>query len=287
VGAVEVRRAPGTDAALQGAHQMSTYVSARHVRDLSRILSERDMEILQTIAQLRFVSGAQVRRLHISGGTPMGNERVTRRVLQRLVELGVLDRLERRIGSTPGGSDGYVYLLANGGQRLAHDQEMARARRRRSSVPGQLFVRHALMVAELHARLVESERSSSMRCLVRQPEPLCWRRFSGPDGVESILKPDSLLCMSVGARERDFFIDVDRGTEGSRTLERRMRTYELYRAYGSDYHGLEFPRVLWLAATERRVRVITDVVGDLPAATQSIFDVARFDDAIQTIGRLL
>jgi hypothetical protein len=266
---------------------MSTYVSARHVRDLSRILSERDMEILQTVAQLRFVSGAQVRRLHVSGGTPMGNERVTRRLLQRLVELGVLDRLERRIGSTPGGSDGYVYLLANGGQRLAHAGELSRARRPRSSVPGQLFVRHALMVAELHTRLVEAERSRTLRCLVRQPEPLCWRRFSGPDSVETTLKPDSLLCISDGTRERDFFIDVDRGTEGSRTLERRMQTYELYRAHGSDYSSTDFPRVLWLAGTERRVKVIADVVGYLSSTTQPIFHVAHFDQAIDVIGRLI
>jgi Replication-relaxation len=268
---------------------MSTYVSARHVRDLSRILSERDMEILQTVAQLRFVSGAQVRRLHVSGGTPMGNERVTRRLLQRLVELGVLDRLERRIGSTPGGSDGYVYLLANGGQRLARGRESSRARRPRSSVPGQLFVRHALMVAELHTRLVEADRSRSLRCLVRQPEPLCWRRFSGLDGLETTLKPDSLLCISDpdGARERDFFIDVDRGTEGSRTLERRMQTYELYRAHGTDYTSMDFPRVLWLAGSERRVKVIADVVGYLPSTTQPIFHVAHFDHAIDAIGRLL
>jgi len=266
---------------------MSTYVSARHVRDLSRILSERDMEILQTVAQLRFVSGAQVRRLHVSGGTPMGNERVTRRLLQRLVELGVLDRLERRIGSTPGGSDGYVYLLANGGRRLAQGRDFSRARRRRSSVPGQLFVRHALMVAELHTRLVEHERSTRLRCLVRQPEPLCWRRFSGPDGVEAILKPDSLLCISDGTRERDFFIDVDRGTEGSRTLERRMHTYQDYRVHGTDYSSDDFPRVLWLAGTARRVEVIADVVGLLPAGAQPAFHVAHFDDAIEVIGRLL
>jgi hypothetical protein len=245
------------------------------------------MVILQTVAQLRFVSGAQVRRLHVSGGTPMGNERVTRRLLQRLVELGVLDRLERRIGSTPGGSDGYVYLLANGGRRLAQGRELSRARRRRSSVPGQLFVRHALMVAELHTRLVEAERTSPLRCLVRQPEPLCWRRFSGPDGVDATLKPDSLLCISDGVRERDFFIDVDRGTEGSRTLERRMHIYQDYRMHGLDYSSLDFPRVLWLAGTTRRVKVIADVIGSLPTAAEPMFHVARFDDAIEVIGRLL
>jgi hypothetical protein len=284
---MEVWWALGADAALQNAHQMSTYVSARHVRDLSRILSERDMEILQTVAQLRFVSGSQVRRLHVSGGTPLGNERVTRRLLARLVELRVLERLERRIGSTPGGSDGYVYLLANGGQRLASGTDISRARRRRGAVPGQLFVRHALMVAELHTRLVEAERARSLLCLVRQPEPLCWRRFSGPDGVESILKPDSLLCISNGVRERDFFIDIDRGTEGSRTLERRMQTYQLYRSHGSDYSHVDFPRVLWLARSERRVRVIADVVEHLPGEAPAIFDIAQFDQAIEVIGRLV
>jgi hypothetical protein len=227
--------------------------------------------------------------MHVHGGTPLGNERVTRRVLQRLVELGVLDRLERRIGGpTPGGSEGYVYLLANGGQHLAHRREMlARARRRRAAVPGQMFVRHCLAVAELHARVLEEERSSALCCSARQSEPACWRRFTGPDGETMILKADTFLRVGDGDHERDYLIDVDRGTEGSRTLERRLRTYMLYRSYGKDYPAGEFPAVLWLARTEKRVGVISDVVQYLPGDAKQIFTVANFDNAIHLIRELL
>lgn len=268
---------------------MSTYASARRVRDLGRILSERDMEILRSVAQLRFVSGSQLRRMHVYGGTAMGNERVTRRVLQRLVELGVLDRLERRIGGpTPGGSDGYVYMLANGGQHLAHRREMlARARRRRAAVPGQMFVRHALAVAELHTQVIEHERVSTLCCSVRQTEPACWRRFTGPGSQAMVLKPDTFLRISNGERERDFLIDVDRGTEGSRTIERRLGTYVEYRSHATDYGPDEFPRVLWLARTDKRVGVIRDVVDYLPKQTRQIFRVANFDSAIQVVGELI
>jgi hypothetical protein len=283
-----MRWTAGSHARLQSAHQMSTYASARRVRDLGRILSERDMEILRSVAQLRFISGSQLRRMHVHGGTHLGNERVARRVLQRLVELGVLDRLERRIGGpTPSGSEGYVYLLANGGHHLAHRRELlARARRRRASVPGQMFVRHALAVAELHTRLIEQERSSGLCCAVRQAEPACWRRFTGTGGETMILKPDTFLRLRENGRERDYLIDVDRGTEGSRTLERRLGTYLEYHAHTLDYREDEFPRVLWLAHTEKRVRVISDVVRYLPLRSQQIFTVSDFDSAIHMIRQL-
>ncbi len=44
--------------------------------------------------------------------------RIARRVLARLTELGVLARLERRIGGLRAGSSGYVYYLGPAGQRL-------------------------------------------------------------------------------------------------------------------------------------------------------------------------
>ncbi|HEY7892788.1 MAG TPA: replication-relaxation family protein [Solirubrobacteraceae bacterium] len=268
---------------------MSSYASASRVRDLSRILSERDMRILQSVAELRFVSGSQLRRMHVSGGTPLGNERVTRRVLQRLVELGVLDRLERRIGGPlAGGSEGYVYLLASGGAHLAYRRQLvARARRRKTAVPGQLFVRHSLAVSELHTRLVEAEREGIFDCLARQPEPACWRRFRDAEGQELTLKPDTFLRVSDGVRERDYMVDVDRGTEGSRTLERRLRIYTQYLQWGRGYAGDELPRVLWLARTDKRVAVIEDVREYLPRQSRSVFSVAHFDQAIEMIRELL
>jgi hypothetical protein len=264
------------------------YVSAARARDLGRVLSDRDVAVVQSVAQLRFVSGAQLRRIHVTGGTVLGNERVTRKLLARLVALGVLDRLERRIGGPgPAGSDGYIYTLALGGQYLAHKRQMmSRARRRRMVVPGQMFLGHTLAVAEVHTRLIEAEREGRWQLLERLAEPSCWRRFVTVDGQQSILKPDLSARLASGERGRAFLIEVDRGTEGTRTLERRLGTYVQYRIY-SRSSGRQFPQVLWLARSDRRVQVIADVLGHDRSEALRIFHVAHFEGGIQALIRLL
>jgi hypothetical protein len=264
------------------------YVSAARLRDLGRVLSERDMAVVQSVAQLRFVSGAQLRRMHVAGGTELGNERVTRRLLARLVSLGVLDRLERRIGGPgPAGSDGYIYTLALGGQHLAHKRQMtSRTRRRRAVVPGQMFLAHTLACAELHARLIEGERAQLFELLERLAEPSCWRRFATGDGEQSILKPDLSARLAHNGARRAFLIEVDRGTEGTLTLERRMSTYLQYRIYCRVVER-PFPAVLWLARSDRRVRVIADVLAGLRPQALSSFHVGQFESAIDLLSALL
>jgi hypothetical protein len=264
------------------------YVSAARVRDLGRILSERDMAIVASVAQLRFVSGAQLRRIHVTGGTTLGNERVTRRLLARLVGLGVLDRLERRIGGPgPAGSDGYIYTLALGGQYLAHKRQMmSRSRRRRPVVPGQMFLSHTLALAEVHTRLIEAERDGRWVLLERLAEPACWRRFSDQDGERSILKPDLSALLAFQERQRVFMIEVDRGTEGTRTLERRLATYLRYRM-ALTAAKRPFPRVLWVSRNERRGQVIADAIDHLPDEHAQLFAVCDFERVIEVMTRLL
>jgi hypothetical protein len=263
------------------------YVSAARVRDLKRILSERDLAIVQTVAELRFVSGSQLRRIHVTSGTALGNERVARKVLARLVELGVLDRLERRIGGPgPAGSEGYVYVLALGGQSLTYPRKASgRTRRRRRVVtPGQMFVGHTLAVSEVHTRLIEAERDGCFVIAERLAEPACWRRFTS-EGEQATLKPDLAATVVGGLRARGFLIDVDRGTEGTRTLERRLGIYGRYRVH-QRASGESFPQVLWLARTDKRVRVITAALGCL-AQPDYHFHVARFERMIDAITDML
>ena len=264
------------------------YVSAARLRDLGRVLSERDMAVVASVAQLRFVSGAQLRRMHVSEGTQLGNERVARRLLARLVSLGVLDRLERRIGGPgPAGSDGYIYTLALGGQHLAHKRQMTSpTRRRRAVIPGQMFLAHTLACSELHTRLIEGERAQLFTLLERLPEPSCWRRFATADGEQSILKPDLSARLERGEERRAFMIEVDRGTEGTRTLERRMGTYLQYRIYCRAAQR-PFPAVLWLARSERRVQVIAEVLATLRPQRVSSFHVGHFESAIDVLTALL
>lgn len=102
-----------------------------------------------------------------------------------------------------------------------------------------MFVSHALQVAELHTLLHEADRSQAVELL----EPACWRSY----GQTQTLKPDSYARLGVGAFEDSFFLEVDRGTEGSRTLERQLKTYVAFREERARLQReIEQPRSPWL-----------------------------------------
>jgi hypothetical protein len=198
----------------------------------------------------------------------------------------VLARLPRRVGGVRAGSAGFVYHLAAVGYRLAvrYGWQPER-RRRRSDVPGTAFLDHALAVAELHTLLIESDRSRRFELLELSAEPSCWRSYGGVGTQRGqTLKPDSYVRLGVGEFEDSYFIEIDRGTEGSTTIERKLREYVGYQGTGIEQakRGV-FPRVLWLAPDEDRAEAIEASVTRLPPGSRELFAVALQADAIDVV----
>jgi hypothetical protein len=251
------------------------------LRELASRLSERDLAVLHSVSELRFVTGSQLtRQCFTISPDPVSNARAARRALLRLTRLCVLARLPRPVGGVRAGSAGFVYRLGAHGHGLAVLRGwQPEQRRRRSLVPGSLFLRHTLLIAELYTRLIESERAQRFELLAVSAEPSCWRHMDGL-GTQR-LKPDSYVRLGIGPYEDSFFIEVDRGTEGSRTIERQLQLYVVYYRSGVEQHEYGvFPCVLWLATTAERVSVIAACVRRLPSAEQALFRVARFEDAL-------
>ena len=263
------------------------YLTARTIDDLASCLTPRDLSILRSVSDLRFVSGNQLTRLHFSGANDIASRaRAARRALLRLTRLDCLVRLPRVVGGVRAGSAGFVYHLGLAGQKLAMRfgwQPVRRGRRSRS--PGTLFVGHSLQVAELHVRLVEADANGRLELLELSAEPACWRSSSGIGTQRQVtLKPDSFVRLGNGEFEDSWWIEVDRGTEGSRTVDRKLREYLAYQASGSEQveRGV-FPKTVWLAPDERRRSVIEDCIASLPSASSELFAVGVFDQAIDLI----
>jgi hypothetical protein len=259
------------------------YLTAAAYQELEAQLTEPDLAVLKRVSDLRFVTGPQLTRLCFSvSGDPAADARAARRALLRLVKLGTLARLPRPVGGVRAGSAGFVYYLGLAGQRIAVARGwQPERRRRRSLIPGTLFVRHALQVSELHTRLVEHDRSRSFELLELAAEPSCWRNFDGIGGQRSTLKPDSYVRLGQRAYEDSYFIEVDRGTEGSRALERQLQLYVAYHASGQEQAERQvFPRVLWLVPSEQRQAALVDSLARLPAESWRLFQVARFSEAL-------
>jgi hypothetical protein len=260
----------------------SSYLTKGAWAERAEQLVERDLAVLRHVSDLRFVTGAQLTRLcFMDAPDQAANARAARRTLLRLVRLGALARLPRPIGGMRAGSAGFVYYLGPGGQRLAVERGwQPKRRRRRSAYPGTLFLRHVLDITELHVQLVEADRSRRLELLELASEPSCHRTYDGPHGLLT-LKPDSYVRLGSGDFEDSYFIEVDRGTEGSRAIAAQLARYVAYYDSGQEQRrrGV-FPRVLWLAADARRAEVIEACVTELGEAERELFRTAVFRHAL-------
>jgi hypothetical protein len=262
------------------------YLTAARLKELEADLTERDLHLARWVSRLRFMSGAQLARLcFASEDSELTRARAARRALLRLVQLGVFARLPRSVGGVRAGSAGFVYCLGPAGQALAMRRGwQPERRRRRSLVPGTLFVQHALLVAELHVQLVEGDRAGRFELLELTAEPACWRTYGGVGNQRAMLKPDSHLRLGVGPYEDSYFIEVDRGTEGTLAIECQLERYLAYARTGEEQASREvFPRTLWLTTSVERAGVIANCIGRLPAAARELFSVAEFDQALDVM----
>lgn len=246
---------------------------------LRRELSERDLSIIASLAECRYLSARQLQRWHFPIGdgadehTPAGADRVTRRVMARHVRNRLALRLERRIGGVRAGSAGFVYGLGPIGQRIL---ELPGARRR-AYEPSVAFLDHTLAVAEIVVGLVEADRDKRIELLEVETEPHCWRPLPGSDGK---LKPDLRVTLGTSDQELHWFVEVDLGTVHLPSILRKCHTYlDYYRSGREQQTAGVFPVVVWLS-TQERVELIERAIASDTELPQRLFTVAPLSDAL-------
>jgi hypothetical protein len=254
---------------------MSGSVTTKRLIQLRSDLSERDWQIILTLARVRVATGAQLQALHFEDVT-------RRRAQQRLAVLTnrrVLARLPRLIGGVRAGSAGHVYALDVAGQRMV-DLDAGRRPGRPRGV-GTVFLTHALAVTETFLGLALAERAGQLRVVRFIGEPGAWRSFYGAGGTRVTLKPDAYAVLVVDGFEDHWFLEVDLGTEAAATLSRKCSVYRGYWQSGIEQaqHDV-FPRVLWLVQDKHRADLLAGVVARQPADARSLFAVSLHADAV-------
>jgi hypothetical protein len=243
-------------------------------------LSQRDLEVADSLDRYRYLGARQIEALHFYGhATPLTGARTCRRVLERLTQVGVVRRLDRRIGGMWAGSVSYVYALAPLGYRLLHDDEQSRPRRRE---PSEEFLDHTLAIAQLAVELHCLARSrGDIDLLEVEPEPHCWRRFTaGLEGTET-LKPDLLVALKAGDYDYHWFVEVDLATHSAEAVLRKCQLYQRYWSTGAeqDRSGL-FPRVLFVAPSLRRAGMLERTIATARHLNRDLFAVTTTADAL-------
>jgi len=256
-------------------------------RTLHTRLSERDRAILRSLAELRLMTGRQLQRLYVTSSNPVTAARRTRAVLRRLTELQAVVRLDRRVGGIQAGSDGHVYGLSGLGQAVLVLDGQAAAPGRTVWETKPTFQDHLLAVSELAVGLHELARGGSIELLAFDAEPGAWRFFTGPTGARLPLKPDAFVALGIGEFEQRAFVELDCGTESLPTIERKCRRYLDYWHSGLEQrsHGV-FPRVWWLASSQRRYERLASVITGFNSAEQAIFSVGLAVDGPQLLAGL-
>jgi hypothetical protein len=217
--------------------------------------------------------------------TAESKARSARRTLSRLTTLGLLARLERRVGGIRAGSSGYVYYLGPAGQRLvAYWRGQGLTRGRLRPEPGSRYVNHRLAVSELFIRLRQLNSDGGLDLLTFDPEPNCWRRFSDGLGGERVLKPDAFVRIGLGAYEDRYFVEVDLGSESTRVVAEKLKLYRSYFKAGTEQHEHDvFPRVLILTNNARRRAALVETCERLPAEAWELFTITTFDNALDVM----
>jgi hypothetical protein len=250
-------------------------------------LSDRDMAILTMLRALRLLTGGQLRRLFFADGDPVTQARKARAAVKRLIDLGVILRLARRIGGMRSGSDVQVIGLTGLGHAVLAFGTNAPARGRSIIDRKPAFQDHLLAVNELYVCLREQSRLGAVELLDFQAEPVCWRRFSGIGGQLVTLKPDAFVQLGIGEYEINAFIEQDQDTESLPTIARKCSVYlDYYRTGQEQHHHGVFPLVWWLVPHVKRRDAILTEIRRLPAETHPLFVVCLAADAIPLLTQL-
>lgn len=254
---------------------------------LAERLGTRDMAILGVLQEFRLMTGGQIRRLLFHTGEPATEARKARAACKRLTELGVIVRMERRIGGIHAGSEGFVFGLSGTGAAVLDLGEPNASRHRRVTETKSAHQSHVLGVSELAVQLNESARTEAFAIDELRGEPDCWRWFSSLGGGRRALKPDAFLRVSVDDYELASFIEVDLATESQPTIARKCLVYLDYWRSGAEQRLHEFfPQVWWLVPHLPRLQAIEDVVRRLPDEARDLFRVVQFDQAVHALTAL-
>jgi len=261
-------------------------VSVPRLMALADGMPLRDRQIVEAVARLTLVSGGQLINLFfIDISNASTRSRRARRVLGRLVEQRVLDRLERRHGGVGGGSSAWVYALGPAGRRIvAYWGGEGLPRSRSAYEPSSMWTAHTLAVSNLYVRLRDAERAARVELLAFDGEPACWRRYTRLGGVAGVLKPDAYIRLGVGEFEDSFFAEIDMGTERRGQLTRQHHAYrEYFRAGVEQTKTGIFPGVLWIVPDTQRAALLTDIQRGLPEQTRRLFTAVAREQALTVL----
>lgn len=253
---------------------------------LMTLVSNRDVEILHSVAEFRLLSTEHLCQLHFAAhASHITGHRVCTRVLRRLATHRIIRPLKQQIGGVRGGSASLIWTLdVAGGRLLRHLGGADVGARSRVFEPSTAFAKHTLAVTDAALELVHAHRRGHIELISITSEPRNWRPFLSGIGTNRTLKPDLHVITASGDYEDHWFVEVDRATESIPVLVRKAEVYRDYWQTGTEQRKVGiFPRVLWLLPDERRVLRFQEALERNPRLVPQFFVVTTTDRLLAAI----
>jgi Replication-relaxation len=208
------------------------------------------------LSGFRYLTEPMVEEFPFGGSafTPLSQQVITRRVLGRLKRKGLILETPRLVGPT-GGTARLVYFLTAKGYNVARSLNPGLPSRQ-PNLRGTSLMGHGLLCAEVALAFRRAARSNPGHELLDWE---CDWQTAERLGAKLVV-PDAHLVYSTKEWILDAFIEVDLATEGSRVFAWKIRRYlDLYRGGGWIKHVRVWPRILTIAPTQARARILRRV----------------------------
>jgi hypothetical protein len=227
----------------------------------TRRLSDRDIRVLQTVAQFKQLTVAHIQSLVFPDvtSTPVYD------CLHRLTDMRYLTPTERLTSSGRGGSGRYVYSLSRAGFDLLYVGEYAR--------PRVADTMHTLAIADVAVALKQLERAGQFAITALLTEPDCHITVGGRN-----LNPDMSVELERGGRKWPLWFEVQRSYKSPKNLDLKFRAYyDAYRYADGEQYPV-WPTIFWVALYPEYANAYRGGIAKLPEEARAMFRVRALDD---------
>lgn len=275
------------------AHQAdTTHTPLRAARSRGFVMTKEDIDILELVLHHRFL-----RRDHVSTLTGRHAKRLHRR-LSRLEEHGYLTTIRHP-------QQKFIYGLGRAGVETLVGQgrapEQILDERLRAHELSELFLKHEMMIVDIHVRLSATPKNNSV-CLVG------WREGTelhdtvvvvDARGTSKLpVRPDAFFTLldsrrPEGANRASYALEADRSTATQTRFQEKLRAYWAYIEQGrhEKRFGVKGFRVLTVTLTEARAKnlmaLTTTVVPDKARKYFLFTPIDRFMKSVEPTGERL
>ncbi|MGH3937415.1 MAG: replication-relaxation family protein [Pseudonocardiaceae bacterium] len=253
-------------------------LSQTQLSQLADQLSPRCTTALPHLHRAHLLTGAHLDQLLAQPDTSQHTTaRDRRRIMTRLINLGLVTTLQRRIGGVRAGSAGHIYTLTHAGHRLHAilTGQPCPPRATNTATPGTLFLAHTLAISDIYVALTQAQHDHDFILATFITEPRCWC----PTGHGDYLKPDAYCVLATTTHQDCWWLEVDQATESLPRIHTKCQAYLYYLTHGGLGPDQVPPRVLYTTPHTTRTNNINQVIRKASTQDTNLINTTTHTDA--------